>query len=559
MFIAHISAGVNDKNVQTRNYSTSHLKLFLDVHGTRSKHAIDSTPALLDTIEAGLRKSLADTNPAVRELGRAAYWSFQSVWPSRAQPIADSLDATARKQLDKADPKGTDGVAAAAAPARPAITKRPGASSSTAALLAQARKAKAAELAAGRAGQEVQRTVSSPIISSPTVQQRARATSSQIAHPVRTPLGRLQTSPQSPQGSPTPLGVASPSPAHGSPAPRNIPKPQASSPQDLLSRSRSSSLVRTYSPSPPSSRGSPTISKSPLRQSDIPSGLHSPGESSSSTSGGLSVRTPNPPRARLSSGSATHGLGVFNTGTPPSANLIDLSSAPARRGSGSSDVDSALKAQAAQAESAAEQLLDLAIDEADSPVHAPITPARTAVNGKSTGSNGTSGANGTNGASHLFKTPVNHFLAGTPSRRPWEDSPRPEAMTPQLFAQLKERKHERSWWLKRQELMDKATPLKALTPDPTSAVVPDVEALEHGLPTLRNLQKLALFAEEQGQGPAGARAWRDGKLFERVFEGLMGFLQPSKVSPASHSGRRRSSRIGGLLSYRLSICLSRVW
>lgn len=80
MFVAHISAGINDKNVQTRNYSTSHLKLFIDHHGVRSRPAIDGTPALLDTIEANLRKSLGDTNPAVRELARAAFWSFHGVW-----------------------------------------------------------------------------------------------------------------------------------------------------------------------------------------------------------------------------------------------------------------------------------------------------------------------------------------------------------------------------------------------------------------------------------------------------------------------------------------------
>jgi len=101
--------------------------------------------------------------------------------------------------------------------------------------------------------------------------------------------------------------------------------------------------------------------------------------------------------------------------------------------------------------------------------------------------------------------------------------------------------------------------LKTPTPDSTSAILPDVETLEHGLPTLRNLQKLALFAEEQSPGPGGERAWREGRLFERVFEGLMGFLQPSKVSGAADVDPYMYNFIDESLSDRQLICLNKDW
>ena len=48
---------------------------------------------------------------------------------------------------------------------------------------------------------------------------------------------------------------------------------------------------------------------------------------------------------------------------------------------------------------------------------------------------------------NLLKTPVN----GNGFSRPWEESPRSQAMTPMMLDKLRERKHERSWWLKRQQ------------------------------------------------------------------------------------------------------------
>jgi CLIP-associating protein 1/2 len=44
------------------------------------------------------------------------------------------------------------------------------------------------------------------------------------------------------------------------------------------------------------------------------------------------------------------------------------------------------------------------------------------------------------------KTPMNGYGGNV-----WEDSPGPTAVTPLMVDKLKGRRHERSWWLKRQQ------------------------------------------------------------------------------------------------------------
>lgn len=92
-------------------------------------------------------------------------------------------------------------------------------------------------------------------------------------------------------------------------------------------------------------------------------------------------------------------------------------------------------------------------------------------------------------------------------------------------------------------VLEKASPLKSLAPSPSSAILPDIEALESGAPTLKNLQKIALFCnshpvrpesiveedeEERGAFEGEKRVWEG--LFDRVMDGLIDFLRPDKVS-----------------------------
>ena len=472
IFIGHIAAGSVDKNVQVRNYTAGHLKTFLDIHGARSKHAIETTPGLLDSLETSLVKTLGDNNPQTREQARLAFWAFNGIWPSRAQAIMGNLDGAAKKQLEKVDPRG---AAESATTTRPP-TKKPAASSSMSALLAEKRRAKAAEMAAGRNG-ESSRAVSSPVPSASPVPPMARSTSAQF-----TPIGRASPLRASSGRTEDPT---SPSPSSGA-----LPKAA------LSAASQASSDVVDLN--------SPDLSSVPAFADLDISRTGTPGASSA-------------PR---------HGLGLIHPEGDVEVNGTgSVDQTPSKTGSSPGGIDPELKKQADEAVHAAQQLLDVSGDSSSTVV--PATPLR--PNGAA--------PTGMGGSAQRYKTPLNKFVGiSTPSRPPWEDSPKPEAMTPLLFAQLKERKHERSWWIKRQELLDKASPLKSAQPDPAAAIVGDLEELEKGTPNLKNLQKLALFSEshplsiDEEEGEGDERIWKEGKLFDRIFEALTAFLDPAKVS-----------------------------
>ncbi|WWD05459.1 hypothetical protein V865_003536 [Kwoniella europaea PYCC6329] len=538
IFISHIAAGVADKNIQTRHFSTGHLKTFIDIHGAKSKHVIETTPGMLDQLEGAVKKSLVDVNPAVRDLARQAFWSYHSVWRSRAEAILNSLDGMARKQLEKANPHDSNGIVAPAKAAPPA--KR--ASSTMSALLAEKRKAKAAELAAGKMAQESPRIVSGPVPGSPSLQQgmpRSNSSASLSAKASR-PSDDLERGVTSPGTPPHTI----PLPSSPTPSQRGTPRPSTKaalgSPKDLLSqtRDRTSSLGRS-----PPSRGSPSRD-SPLRQSSTypfsASGVRSPGSSTASSSAVNNLRTPQSNRRPLPSFATETGLGL-GVHTPSGMGRSSVSHEAEVEGDedwqsgtdtptrvlppGSGVVEDARRAQAAQAESAAQQLMEYVEDEQEA---IPSTQTLNCLHGNDNA--GTTipatPARPANGNGNAYKTPLNVSKA-------WEDSPRPEAVTPLMIERLKERKHERSWWVRRQELMDKASPLKSTTPAPSSAITEDIQGLLSGQPTLRNLQKLALFStshpvHDTEDVEEEKKVWIDDKVFENILQGLLDFLKPNR-------------------------------
>ncbi|KAJ3564353.1 hypothetical protein NP233_g8352 [Leucocoprinus birnbaumii] len=96
-------ATLQEKTVQARTFAIGHIKTYMEVQGQRAKGAIESS-GNLDLLDKSVRKALADPNPAVREAARKVFWDFDAIWPQNAAAILESLDATARKQLDKACP-----------------------------------------------------------------------------------------------------------------------------------------------------------------------------------------------------------------------------------------------------------------------------------------------------------------------------------------------------------------------------------------------------------------------------------------------------------------------
>ena len=125
---------LQEKTVQARAFVVAHLKQFVEVHGHRSKVAIESSNSL-EILEKSLKRALADSNPAVRESARLLFWDFEKIWQERGNAIMETLDATARKQLEKACPNPT-----ALLPSTPKPSKK---SSVAAAIAASRAKAKA--------------------------------------------------------------------------------------------------------------------------------------------------------------------------------------------------------------------------------------------------------------------------------------------------------------------------------------------------------------------------------------------------------------------------------
>jgi CLIP-associating protein 1/2 len=342
LFISHIHAGIQDKNVQTRIFATGHLKTFLDVQGTKHRTTIENTPNMLDTLVDTTKKGLNDVNPGVREAARPAFWAFNAIWPKHGDAILAELDITQKKQLDKVRPEEI----APLTPARPSVgaAKK---SSGIGALLAEKRRAAMA------ARQDTQRTVSSPVPGSPSLGGgRIRSVSTQSVN---------KHDDDSPDASPT----------KGDDAPNSTAPKQ---PQETPVRSKMANMSLA-SPSRSPTR-SPLAQKSSTSSSDP--------MSASSSVASQALRTPSGSRTSLSS----------------------TTIAPADQGS----PQATLNGQT---------------------YHPPVTPARPGQSSKS---------------SLYPQTPMNGHGGNV-----WEDSPGPTAVTPMMVDKLKERRHERSWWIKRQQ------------------------------------------------------------------------------------------------------------
>ncbi|TBU58755.1 clasp N terminal-domain-containing protein [Dichomitus squalens] len=129
---------LQDKAINTRAYVVAHVKTFLEVHGARSAHAIESHGAI-DHLEKIVKKALGDANAGVRDSARQVFWIFHGIWPERGTAILHSLESVARKQLEKACPN-PDALAGLATVTTPPKTKK---SSVAAAIAASRAKAKA--------------------------------------------------------------------------------------------------------------------------------------------------------------------------------------------------------------------------------------------------------------------------------------------------------------------------------------------------------------------------------------------------------------------------------
>lgn len=498
---------LQEKIVQARAHIVAHIKQYIEVHGQRSKAAIEHSGGL-DILEKSLKKALADPNPAVKEAARVLFWVFEDVWHDRGLAISETLDPTARKQLEKACPNPQQ--KAALPPSTPTSSKK---SSVAAAIAASRAKAKA--------------------IASAPPSLRHQATSASHAPPSRR------------AGSPSALSMRSTGPRPASPLRMSTSPSSPSSPRTMSNMSRSvssSAVLGTHArhPSGDSARSvspcelstarrrtsSPLSTTSANRGSNIRKALEasspvslpsSTGHASPTTRNGngnmRNTAVPLPKQQRPVIFTATTGVddalliaqtipipeGDTDSEDDNSVNLMSFSapfemfppilptvlpkfnsqplppspksnnSRPATSisnalssdsildgGAGQPVVEDALRARAEQAESAAERLLEL-VEPEEASVQYPILPASLLV------------GNG-NGNGHVAMKikakptpiPVPHSVVMqpvTPDNRAsvimrqaamFKDSPVYNGRSSSLLDVLQGRKQETGWWLRKQ-------------------------------------------------------------------------------------------------------------
>jgi CLIP-associating protein 1/2 len=493
--------GVQDKNVQARQYTIVHVKTYLDVNGARAKLAIETTGGQ-DLIDKSIRKALGDPNPGVREGGRSAFWAYNAIWKEKAEIIYGTLDTTGRKQLDKAAPD-----TAVVASTSTALKEPPKKSSVAAAIAASRAKAKqiAADPptlrhAATAHAAVVTRRSSSPAV--PVSPNGPPAASPSAPLPKRSSIiiSRLGPSsspgrpapgtpspPRSPPGSSTvykrtsPLATTNESPKFPAPASASASASVSVSPSHsqyrsslsarsisppVVSSSLSSNPRRTSLQLLPSSHGPPTPASSTKDRvkdsfslpvsSDEDQLLHMTGpgsETSSNDSMPINFSTP----FEISQSKQAHDGVVLTPSTMPLRVPGPV-------------VEDALRARAEQAESAAERLLEELAEQDDQPPPFPpsllpstsVSPPTT-PNGKShaktMGLSRNANANAVSAGTTIVGTPVQPPTTPAHDRRAavlrqvalFQDSPpyKGASMTPSIVDMLKENRHESGWWLKR--------------------------------------------------------------------------------------------------------------
>lgn len=484
---------MQEKNISSRQYAIAHIRFFVETLAQHSKHGIEASGSL-DLLEKSIKKGLADSNPAVRETARKAFWAFHVIWEDLALQMFETLDVSAKKQLQKACPDPSKAIA----PVTPGQKK----SSVAAAIAASRAKAKAIATAPRTLGHQA--TSTSRILNSsmsPTQASLSRSVGLQKAAVIGS-RGSPPSRPLSPS-SPPARRVLSFSPATSSSMSEDLGVVHSRNHSIESQPSTPGSSHRrfaSYQLSPPASNHSDTLETavktalpaSPKRSLDMAASTPFP----SSPPRQLRTRMPSPSRipsptrrqgVRSSAVSLADSIAVLPRGRlngrdesmllaqtiplPDDTDSEDESpmmsfSAPYEKyqlsipktisSSFSANspppnapepiVEDALRARAEQAESAAERLLELVEPDDDLGV-SPIPPSLIRTN-----SSPPQAAKQSNvlqpRTQNVPSTPVTKKSAIFKQAAMFKDSPVSKKPA-SLLDVLRERKHESGWWVKR--------------------------------------------------------------------------------------------------------------
>jgi CLIP-associating protein 1/2 len=247
MIIPLFWTGLQDKTPQGRSSAIEHVKVYLDVHGSRAKTAVEAV-GLFDTLEKCIKKSLTDANAGVRQNARATFWSFEALWKERGRIVLEAQDGTSRKQLERACPNHQD--LPEVQPVTPQVKK----SSVAAAIAASRARAKAIATAP------------------PTLRHQATSTARTMSPPKRSLSPSLSTGSVSGRVTPTSPSIPSRSRVTSNHYSRSR---TASGKISTVSHSRTSSGESSNSQSYPGHRVVPVSLSSPPRGSVLRQAIQS--------------------------------------------------------------------------------------------------------------------------------------------------------------------------------------------------------------------------------------------------------------------------------------------
>lgn len=353
---------MSDKIALARTFISAHVLTFIQTHSVKSKSLFETTGGLT-VIEAILKKGLGDSNLVVKENCRKSFWLVREVWKDVGERVMQGLDIPSRKQLEKADPALLPGGGKKVLGSAPSIegglqTKRIGVRQQ----FIKARTVNKVEVDENKREEQAedgQRRIPS-VVSPPTTPlplpapssstqktflpsspTRLPVSSSKLVHPASPTLSSTQNSPLRSVSSPTRLPTTSNTP---------LKKPQPSTP-----------LRSSTPPLPLANTNSSLMDLSlPFKLDDHDSSLDFEAGGAGAGGGGSkggesssSFGSPSNSFRTLPGG----GGGSSSGGARRDASLILPIPDPI--------VDDALRGQAAQAEQAAQRLLELADEDED--------------------------------------------------------------------------------------------------------------------------------------------------------------------------------------------------
>ncbi|KAM0752761.1 hypothetical protein T439DRAFT_182194 [Meredithblackwellia eburnea MCA 4105] len=519
---------MSDKIVSARQFVSGHVLTFVKFHVSKNHKGLVEQTGGLDILAECVRKGLGDANSQVKETSRKTYWMLEEVWPKfMAEKVMGGLDASSKKQLEKAKAppaSSASGAAGSSTPGRAPAAKvaRP----SVRAMIAQAK--------AAPQPKEPQTEFLPESPAPPLASPSTPAATGSIG--LGTPRARINTTPRPRPPSihskiPTPTksgsSVTSSPPVASPTTPKFIPPLHPTSSHKgapLFSPTPGTVERAVQAPLPP-----PTADES-MDLMHLSSPFLGQGLDDSDEDAGDELDAASRKRSLALHAQGLHGVGSSSSlSTTTSTSSAAQSPVIPRNGVRNSSlvlpvpekvVDAALKDQADQAEQAAQRLLELAA-ESESEVESGDTSLRSVV-----ADDGMKAREVEREKTPLpLRTPI---AARSIPKDVFEDSP--DVLRDPGYSALGNGSGKGNWWTKKVESQSSNEDLPPDTVERKEQITALVTAIYteqstvEGIRTLSALSKERPWREDDDDESRSAAFWEGGRTFSKVFEGLKKLL-----------------------------------